>query len=203
MGEAFNYEEAPSFADSNNLIMADYPTSEGEVSFEVPDAGKPCKTWYKILGTLDSTSPVLIALHGGPGAGHDYLVPLADLYQIYGIPIVLYDQIGCARSTHLKEKMGDEDFWSFDLFIRELDNLIDKLNLRKRGFYLLGQSWGGVLASAYAMHQPLGKSPEGLEKLVIASGPASIPLYGKSVHHLLPRDMIRTSPLTMHPSQGP
>lgn len=159
--------------------MAEYPTSEGEVAFDVPDAGKPCKTWYKILGTLDSTSPVLIALHGGPGAGHDYLVPLADLYELYELPIVLYDQIGCARSTHLKEKMGDEEFWSFDLFIRELDNLIDKLNLRKRGFYLLGQSWGGVLASAYAMHQPLGRSPEGLKKLVIASGPASIPLYGK------------------------
>lgn len=87
--------------------------------------------------------------------------------------------------------MGDEDFWSFDLFIRELDNLINSLDLRDRGFYLLGQSWGGMLASAYAMHQPQGKSPKGLKKLVVASGPASIPLYGKRVP--LPRGMFITS----------
>lgn len=186
MGEAFNYEKTLCFPDPQIQIMTEYPTIEGEIAFDVPDAGRPCKTWYKILGSLESTSPVLIALHGGPGAGHDYLVPLVDIYKLYGVPIVLYDQIGCARSTHLKDKMGDEDFWSFDLFIRELDNLIDSLDLRNRGFYLLGQSWGGVLASAYAMHQPLGKSPAGLRKLVIASGPASIPLYGKLCFFSMP-----------------
>lgn len=174
MGEAFNYEP-----DIPYPTMSDIPTSEGEVAFDVPDAGKECKTWYKIFGSLESKSPVLITLHGGPGAGHDYLVPLADIYQKYGLPVVMYDQIGCARSTHIRDKAGDEDFWSFELFISELDNLIDKLHLRERGFYLLGQSWGGVLASAYAMHQPQGKSPSGLKKLVIASGPASIPLYGE------------------------
>lgn len=97
------------------------PISEGEVAFEVPDAGKPCKTWYKILGSLeDTTGPVLIGLHGGPGSGHEYLVPLADLYRPYSIPTVLYNQIGCGRSTHLREKMGNAQFWSYDLFIREL-----------------------------------------------------------------------------------
>lgn len=161
--------------------MTEYPVSEDEFSWDVPNAGKPCKTWYKILGDLESTEgPVLIALHGGPGAGHKYLVPLADLYKPYGIPTVLYDQIGCGRSTHLRDKMSDVEFWSFDLFIKELDTLIDHLNLRDRGFFLLGQSWGGVLAASYAMHQPQGKTPAGLRKLVIASGPSSIPLYGKN-----------------------
>lgn len=161
--------------------MTKFPVSEGEVVWEAPNAGKPCKTWFKILGDLGSTSdPVLIALHGGPGAGHEYLVPLADLYKPYGISTVLYDQIGCGRSTHLREKIGDAEFWSFDLFIKELDTLIDHLNLRDRGFFLLGQSWGGVLAASYAMHQPQGKTPTGLRKLVISSGPSSIPLYGKT-----------------------
>ncbi|KAL2284071.1 hypothetical protein FJTKL_09276 [Diaporthe vaccinii] len=73
--------------------------------------------------------------------------------------------------------MGDADFWSFELFIKELDTLIDHLNLRDRGFFLLGQSWGGVLAASYAMSRPQGKTPAGLRKLVIASGPSSIPLY--------------------------
>lgn len=163
----------------SSSIMTAYPVTEGEVAFEVPSAGKPCKTWYKILGSLEATTgPVLIALHGGPGSGHEYLVPLADLYRPYGIPTLLYDQIGCGRSTHLREKMGDAEFWSFDLFIDELNNLIDHLKLRERGFYLLGQSWGGVLAASYAMSGQ--DRTAGLRKLIIASGPASIPLYGMS-----------------------
>lgn len=162
-------------------MMTEFPVSEGEFAWEVPNAGKPCKTWFKILGDLESThGPVLIALHGGPGAGHEYLVPLADLYKPYGIPTVLYDQIGCGRSTHLRERMGDAEFWSFELFIKELDTLIDHLDLRGRGFFLLGQSWGGVLAASYAMHRPQGRTPAGLRKLVIASGPSSIPLYGEN-----------------------
>lgn len=157
--------------------MTEFPVTEGEVAFDVPNAGKPCKTWYKILGSLEqTTAPVLIGLHGGPGSGHEYLAPLADLYQPYGIPTLLYDQLGCGRSTHLREKMGDTEFWTFDLFIKELDNLIDHLKIRKRGFFLLGQSWGGVLGATYAM-----RGGEGLKKLVISSGPASIPLYGELI----------------------
>jgi L-proline amide hydrolase len=163
--------------------MTMFPVREGEVAWEVPNAGKPCKTWYKVMGDLDGPKqgPVLIALHGGPGAGHEYLLPLADLYKPYGIPVIFYDQIGCGRSTHLRDKMGDAEFWSFELFIKEIDTLVDHLQLRDRGFYLLGQSWGGVLAASYAMSRPQGKSPAGLRKLVIASGPSSIPLYGKDV----------------------
>ncbi|KAK6200848.1 hypothetical protein LQW54_009431 [Pestalotiopsis sp. IQ-011] len=65
--------------------------------------------------------------------------------------------------------MGDEAFWTFDLFIAELDNLIDHLRLRNRGFYLLGQSWGGMLAGMFA-----ARRPRGLIKLVIAGSPADI-----------------------------
>ncbi|KAG8158026.1 hypothetical protein KVR01_012298 [Diaporthe batatas] len=120
---------------------------------------------------------------------------LADLYKAYGIPVVFYDQIGCGRSTHLRDKMGDVEFWSFELFIKELDMLVDHLQLRDRGFYLLGQSWGGVLAASYAMSQPRRRSPVGLRKLVIASGPSSIPLYEQGLKSLLtklPADVRKT-----------
>ncbi|KAK3326115.1 Alpha/Beta hydrolase protein [Apodospora peruviana] len=158
-------------------------TTEGEyVNFNAPGAGKPCKTWYKIVGHLESSSasPPLITLHGGPGAGHEYLAPLADLYHSRQIPVIFYDQIGCGRSTHLREKMGDRSFWTFDLFLKELDNLIDHLKLRDRGFYLLGQSWGGMLCGLYASRRPAG-----LRKAIIASGPASVPLYVQGCQGLL------------------
>ncbi|KAI0414008.1 Alpha/Beta hydrolase protein [Xylaria grammica] len=161
--------------------MTTIPTKEGEVAFEAPGAAKETKTWYKILGDLTTSSePPLVALHGGPGAGHEYLSPLTDLYRQYGIPIVYYDQIGCGRSTHFQERMGDESFWTFDLFIRELDNLVDHLQLRDRGFYLLGQSWGGMLGGAYAALRP-----RGLKKIVLSGAPGSIPLLAQGARDLL------------------
>lgn len=161
--------------------MTEYPTFQGEVAFQVPTAGRARKTRYKILGSLEhTTAPVLIGLHGSPGSGHEYPVPLADLYQPCGIPTALYYQIGCGRSAHLREKTGDTDFWTFGLFIKGLDNLVDHLNIQDRGFFLLGQSWGGVLGVSYAMSGGEGASPPGLKKLVVSSGPASIALYGKS-----------------------
>lgn len=167
--------------------MAAQAVTEGEVAFDAPGAGKPCKTWYKIIGRLDSGAIPLIALHGGPGGGHEYLTPLEDLHSTQGIPIIFYDQIGCARSTHLQEKKGDDSFWTFDLFVKELDNLVDHLQLRESGFYVLGQSWGGMLGSTYASRQP-----RGLKKLVLVSSPASIPLYMENCKILLaglPRDV--------------
>lgn len=140
------------------------------------------------MGDLEkSSSPPLIALHGGPGAGHEYLASLTDLVGLRGIPVIFYDQVGCGRSTHYREKKGDDSFWTFDLFIAELDNLIDSLKIRQRGFHLLGQSWGGMLGGMYA-----ARRPEGLLKLIISGGPASFPLFvecGKRLREQLPQEV--------------
>lgn len=83
--------------------------------------------------------------------------------------------------------MRDEAFWTFDLFIAELNNLIDHLRLRDKGFYVLGQSWGGMLAGMFA-----SRRPKGLIKLVIAGSPASFPLFiegGKRLRAKLPVDI--------------
>ncbi|KAI1825900.1 proline-specific peptidase [Xylaria intraflava] len=156
------------------------PVYEGEVEWEI-SAGVPCKTWFKVVGDLENRSgPALIALHGGPGAGHEYLSPLCDLYDLAGIPIVLYDQVGCGRSTHFRDRPGDESFWTFDLFFKELDSLIDHLKLREDGFFLFGQSWGGMLAGNFASRRPAG-----LRKLIIEGGPASFPLFAEGCRKLI------------------
>jgi proline-specific peptidase len=153
----------------------------GEVPFDAPGAGKPCKTWYKIYGSLESyPGPALVALHGGPGAGHEYLSPLIDIYEKYEIPVIFYDEVGCGKSTHFREKPGDTTFWNFELFIKELDNLVNHLKLRDKGFYLLGQSWGGMLGGAYASLRP-----RGLKKLILSGAPASMPLFVKGTLELL------------------
>lgn len=123
--------------------MASLTTIEAEADFDYPSAGKSCKTWYKMI-TPKSPSPSrtpLICIHGGPGMTHHYLTPHANLTEMYGIPVIFYDQIGCGFSTHLPEKAMDQTFWTEDLFITELENLIAHLKLEE--YDVLGSSWGG------------------------------------------------------------
>ncbi|CAG8975946.1 hypothetical protein HYALB_00007077 [Hymenoscyphus albidus] len=172
--------------------MPETKTTEGEIPFDAPGAGKPCHTWYKVIGDLhgktSTSSKVLplITCHGGPGACHELLGPLADLNTQFGIPVIFYDQIGSGKSTHLREKAGDVTFWNEELFIKEIDNIVDYLGLRD-GFDIYGQSWGGMLATRYATLHPVG-----LRKLIIADAPASVELEQKGEHILrskLPKDV--------------
>jgi len=128
---------------------------EGTIPF---DGGE---TWYRVTGSLDRGVP-LIALHGGPGATHDYLLALTDLAGDRGV--VHYDQLGNGRSTHYPER--GEEFWTVDLFVRELHALVDALRIGEH--HVLGQSWGGFLAQEYALTQP-----SRLRSLVLADTAAS------------------------------
>ena len=177
---------------ANAMAHTSPKATDGEVSFDVPTAGKPCKTWYKIYGDLSSSSTgrPLVALHGGPGACHNYLLPLADLAAApYSIPIVLYDQIGNGNSTHLREKRLDTEFWVPDLFMKELDNLLRHLGIEK-DYDLLGQSWGGMLGSMWAMSDYEGV--KGMKRLIISNSPSSMVLWVEACNSLrkhLPRNV--------------
>ncbi|KDQ17246.1 hypothetical protein BOTBODRAFT_30062 [Botryobasidium botryosum FD-172 SS1] len=102
----------------------------GEAPFPIAGIDKACKTWYTVCGDLKNGKTPLIGLHGGPGAGHSDLLPLFDLYTSHGIPVVLYDQIGTGLSTHLREKMGDGEFWVEQLFFDQLNSLMDHLDIQ-------------------------------------------------------------------------
>ena len=154
--------------------MATTPTPnvlEGEIDFQVPTAGKPCRTWYRLIGDLHSGKRPLVALHGGPGVSTDYLFAYSNITVLYGIPVILYDQLGAGRSTHLPEKLGDGSFWTIQLFLDELDNLLTHFKIRD-DYNLLGHSWGGMLASCHAV-----RNPSGLKRLAIMSSPPSMPLW--------------------------
>ena len=115
---------------SQTLQMAP-AVQEGEVDFDYPAAGKPLKTWYKITGDLKSSIP-LIVLHGGPGISSMMLSPINDLAVSHGIAVVLYDQVGCGRSTDLRNKASaGAEFWNTDLYVTELENLIAHLGLEE------------------------------------------------------------------------
>ena len=149
---------------------------EDTVAF--PLDGEEAQTWYRVTGDLrpgDTAAPApLVVLHGGPGATHDYLLSLADLADDRAV--VHYDQLGNGRSTHYPDRGAD--FWTVDLFVRELHNLVDSLGIADR-HHVLGQSWGGFLAQEYALTQP-----PGLRALVLADTAASFPDFVAEANRL-------------------
>jgi L-proline amide hydrolase len=162
-------------------------STEGTVEFTTTFQGRQetHQTWYKIVSPLDNSNKrdaddsshnedrddnsrkPLVVLHGGPGCTHDYLLSLADL-ATGGRQVIFYDQIGNGRSTHLPERGAD--FWTVDLFVAELRNLLDALGLglEDGGYHLLGQSWGGFLAQEFALTRP-----RGLRAVVLANTSSS------------------------------
>ncbi|CRG88012.1 hypothetical protein PISL3812_05036 [Talaromyces islandicus] len=102
-----------------------------------------CHTYYKIIGDLSSNSPRLVVLHGGPGTGREYLLPFSRLWRQFGIPVVFYDQTGCAASTDLPHTTGDEPFWQESPFLAELDNLLNSLQLRDGPDHHISGPWLG------------------------------------------------------------
>ena len=137
-------------------------TKEGDIPFKIPEIEKSCFTHYRIYGDLSTNKP-LVFIHGGPGGGGKGLSTFAELWSRYKIPLITYDMIGCGESTLLPETAGNESFWQVSLFVAELNNLLDHLQLRQ-GFHLAGVSFGGYVACAFAATQP-----QGLERLVLAS----------------------------------
>ena len=98
-------------------------TNSGTAPFELD--GERFETWYRIDGELaDQTQPPLVALHGGPGGSHDYLLPLTDLAR-GGRALILYDQLGSGNSSHIHGR--GSDFWTIELFVSELRNLLATL----------------------------------------------------------------------------
>lgn len=157
------------------------PDLEGEVTWG-DDADR--HTWYRVTGDLAAGIP-LVALHGGPGAPHDYLLTVADL-ATDARAVVHYDQLGCGRSTHLPDR--GVEFWTPQLFLDELDEVLGALGID--AYHLLGQSWGGMLAAEHAVRRP-----PGLRGLVIADSPASMELWSAEAGRLrsgLPADIAAT-----------
>ncbi|KAJ7770592.1 proline-specific peptidase [Mycena metata] len=148
----------------------------GTIDFIVE--GETFQTVCEVFGDLKSGGRPLVALHGGPGIPHPYMLPIADLAASQGIPIVFYDQIGCGLSTHLPDKPAE--FWTVELFMAELDNVLAHFGIMN-DFDLYGHSWGGMLAANYV----ISRNPKGLSCLILSDAPASMELWAVGTNTLL------------------
>jgi L-proline amide hydrolase len=172
------------------------PTTENLLSWTAAD-GTTLVTWYRIVGELEpaAAQAPLVILHGGPGAAHDYVEPIADLIAQTGRTVVLYDQVGCGLSQHLPE--AAVEFWTPQLFKDELTALTGHLGIAGN-YHLIGQSWGGMLGLEHALTHPAG-----LRALVVADSPASMPLWvaeANRLRALLPAEVDET--LRKHEEAG-
>ncbi|MCI3947123.1 L-amino acid amidase [Pseudomonas syringae] len=149
--------------------MADMTSKEGFAPFG------DYQTWYRITGDLRGGSTPLVILHGGPGCTHDYVDSFKDIAST-GRAVIHYDQLGNGRSTPIRDK--SDDFWTVDLFLKELDNLLEHLEINDN-YALLGQSWGGMLASEHAVLKP-----KGLKALIIANSPADMRTWVSEANRL-------------------
>lgn len=138
-------------ADGSNVTITktDGGTREGYVDVT---GGR---VWFRIVGAESAGTPLLV-LHGGPGATHDYLEPLAALADER--PVIFYDQLGCGNS----DRPDDPALWTVERYVEEVGEVRIALGLER--VHLLGQSWGGALAAAYVL-----SAESGVESLILSA----------------------------------
>ena len=132
------------------------------------------KVWTKRIGN-NPTIKILL-LHGGPGATHESLECFDSFFPAEGFEYYYYDQLG----SYYSDQPTEPGLWETSRFVEEVEQVRKALKLDKSNFYLLGQSWGGILAVEYAL-----KYQDNLKGLVISNMMMSAPAYGKYADEVL------------------
>lgn len=127
---------------------------------------------YETFGAKGTALPI-IAVNGGPGLSHAYMIQ-NDLWERIGKNrfVVLYDQRGTGGSKRMQAGASQ----TMDSQVADLDAVRQALGLEK--FALLGDSYGGLVVMAYA-----AAHPEHVAKLILSDSPGP---SLKSIVHLLP-----------------
>lgn len=138
------------------------------------------KVWTKRFGNNPKVKVLL--LNGGPGATHEYFECFESFLPAEGIEFIYYDQLGCGNSDDPK----DVSMWDLPRYVEEVEQVRKALNLDKDNFYLLGHSWGGILAMEYAL-----KYQNNMKGLIISNMMADAVAYGKYADEVLAKQMDR------------
>lgn len=134
--------------------------------------------WTKRIGNNPRIK--LLLLHGGPGATHEYWECMESFLPREGIEFIYYDQLGSAYS----DQPQDTSLWDLPRFVEEVEQVRTALGLNQNNFYLLGHSWGGILAMEYAL-----KYQQHLKGLVISNMMSSAPKYDVYAEEVLAKQM--------------
>ncbi len=128
----------------------------------------------------------VLLLHGGPGGTHEQFGNFEGYLPNEEIEYIYYDQL----DSYYSDKPNDTLLWTTEHFVEEVEQVRKALNLNKDNFFLLGQSWGGILAMEYAL-----KYQDHLKGLIVSNMVASVPEYNKYAQEVLgpqlPEDVLK------------
>jgi proline iminopeptidase len=136
------------------------------------------KVWTKRFGNNPRIKVLL--LHGGPAMTHEYMECFESFFPKEGFEFYEYDQLG----SYYSDQPTDSSLWTIDHFVDEVEQVRKALGLNKDNFFLLGNSWGGMLAMEYAL-----KYQDNLKGLLVCNMMASCPDYGKYANNVLAKQM--------------
>lgn len=134
--------------------------------------------WTKRFGNNPRIK--ILLLHGGPAATHQYMEVFESFFPKQGFEFYEYDQLGCGNS----DKPTDTSLWVLDRFVEEVEQVRQAIGADANNFYILGNSWGGILGMQYAL-----KYQDNMKSLIVANMMASCPEYGKYAEEVLSKQM--------------
>jgi len=132
------------------------------------------RVWTKRVG--NNPDMKLLLLHGGPGGTHEVFHCFEGYLPAEGIEYYYYDQLG----SYYSDQPSDTALWTIERFVDEVEQIRVALGLDRDNFYLLGQSWGGILAMEYAF-----KHQDRLKGLIISNMMSSVPEYNRYAQEVL------------------
>ncbi|RKR09089.1 proline iminopeptidase [Flavobacterium sp. 90] len=136
------------------------------------------KVWTKRFGNNPKIK--ILLLHGGPAMTHEYMECFETFFQREGYEFYEYDQLG----SYYSDQPKDSSLWTTERFVEEVEQVRKAIGADKDNFYVLGNSWGGILAMEYAL-----KYQQNLKGLLVANMVASAPEYGKYADEVLAKQM--------------
>lgn len=146
----------------NRFIYTDAELEEHYRDLTVKPNYKDCQflqrqMHYAILSKSD-TLPLLVMIHGAPGAWYGYMNLTDDSTLQKHFKIVAIDRLGYGKSGYGQEEL------SVQMQALAVKSIIDKENTQHKKVYLLGRSYGAPIAAWLAINYP-----QNVEKLMMVS----------------------------------
>ncbi len=136
------------------------------------------KVWTKRFGNNPKIK--ILLLHGGPAMTHEYMECFETFFQREGFEFYEYDQLG----SYYSDQPTDSTLWTNERFVEEVEQVRKAIGADASNFYILGNSWGGILGMEYAL-----KYQKNLKGLLVSNMVASAPEYGKYAEEVLAKQM--------------
>ena len=134
--------------------------------------------WTKRFGTNPKIK--ILLLHGGPAMTHEYMECFETFFQKEGFEFYEYDQLG----SYYSDQPKDSTLWTTERFVEEVEQVRKAIGADASNFYILGNSWGGILGLEYAL-----KYQKNMKGLLVSNMVASAPEYGKYADEVLAKQM--------------